>query len=376
MHAPTPPSGSPRPDPKRPRPATLRPAPARLLVATLAAALPAACIDAPADADAPRPIPNVRVIGAPGTEPGLFVTPRAIAADDHTLWVVDRSGRVQRLDPRTGRCIEFFWLSQSQRGYPTGLTVGPDAQGNPCLYLADTHEHRVLVYPVTPIDPAIIGRADLRPASAPSPRSPARVIGGFGTDPGSFTYPCDVAVLPDPAGRALRFYVSEFGGHDRVTVFDASWAPLRVIGGPGRPEDPDQPRFTRPQSLAIDHAARELLLSDSINGRVGRLTLGGDLIAWVTPAPGHDHTPLSHPRGIHAPGDGTALIAEFGGSRLRRIELASGRVLGAWGSPGREPGALAEPWDLAVLDGAVYVSEGRNGRISASPDPDLWRPRR
>ncbi|MBA4027953.1 MAG: hypothetical protein C0475_02210 [Planctomyces sp.] len=346
--------------------------------ALLAAALPTGCLDSAPEADLPAPVPGVRIIGAPGTEPGLFVTPRAIAADAHTLWVVDRSGRVQRLDPRTGRCIEFFWLTRSQRGYPTGLAVGPDAEGNPCLYLADTHEHRVLVYRVTPVDPAIIGRTDLRPAWEPTTPEPARVVGGFGTAPGQFTYPCDVAVLADHAGRAERFYVSEFGGQDRVTVFDASWAPVRVIGGPGRPEDPDQPRFTRPQSLAIDPAARELLLCDSINSRVGRLSLEGELIAWVTPRPGPEpeQAPLSHPRGIHAPGDGTALLAEFGGSRLRRLDLASGRVLGAWGAPGRQPGALAEPWDLAVLDGTVYVTEGRNGRISASGDPGLWRPRR
>ena len=91
-----------------------------------------------------------RVLGEPGREPGQYMYPRGIASAEGQLWIVDKGARVQRIDPETGRSERIFQTPKFDNGKPTGLTIAtmPGGGGGLGVYVADTHEHRILVYDV------------------------------------------------------------------------------------------------------------------------------------------------------------------------------------------------------------------------------------
>ena len=59
--------------------------------------------------------------------------------------------------------------------------------------------------------------------------------------------------------------------------------------------------------------------------------------------------------GLAPAGNGTAVVSEKGNDRVHHIDLATGEGLGAWGTAGREVGAFADPWAVAVTDGAKPI---------------------
>jgi len=292
---------------------------------------------------------TVRVLGEPGRAPGQLMYPRGIAAARGQLWVVDKGARVQRIDPATGRGERLFETPKHDNGKPTGLMLAPmpGEAGRLGLYVADTHEHRVLIYDVE-------GGSD----------EPALAFGSFGTEGGQFTYPTDIAVLTDDAGKVQRIYVSEYGGNDRVSVFSPELEFLFAFGtfGVAHEEDNAEHRvvFDRPQSIAIDPAARELIVADACNHRVGRFTLEGEHLAWFG---GGASDLFRYPYGLELLDGRMALITEFGGNRVSVLDLASGEVVRRLGEPGREAGQLASPWGAVVIGNEAFVLDSGNNRI-------------
>lgn len=330
--------------------------------------------DRPGSGETERPLAAVAMLGGPGISPGLFDTPRAIDTDGSSLWVVDKgTARVQRLEARTGRCVQWWSMPEFAKGKPCGLVIGPrpgDADGSRrALWVVDTHYQRVMVYalPAMPEPPA--ASDEPAPVFAPGlpPIEPELLtqFGGYGTGPGEFIYPTGIAILTNAAGGVQRVYISEYGGNDRVSVFDDSLKYVRSFGRAGSGATGDDVQFDRPQSLAIDARRGELIVTDARNHRVGRFTLEGALLAWyggpdeVSRAPGR----FNYPWGVLAPGDGTALITEFGNGRVQRIDLATGRSLWMSGRPGRGAGQLAGPWATAVLGERAYTLDTFNHRI-------------
>ncbi|MGD9691034.1 MAG: hypothetical protein AB7K52_11655 [Phycisphaerales bacterium] len=336
------------------------------------------------------------VWGVPGVSPGEFTTPRAIALGKVRgklkAWVVDKSGRIQRIDAASGR-FEVWWrVPNCEAGKPTGLTIapapsdlGPGASaGTPVLYVAHTHDHKVLVYALDdapaaatkspPPTPSGVEEGGLTDEAA-ALFTPARrevhppVLaswGSFGQGDGQFIYPTDVAVLTAADGKTVeRIYVGEYGDHDRISVFDAELKFLFSIGTYGASASAERVQFDRPQGLEIDEARRELVVVDSRNHRIGRFTLDGALIAWIgspeTSGPGVEQ--WRYPWGLALPGDGTALVVEFGNNRLHRVELATGRTLGTVGGAGRSEGLFAQPWAVAVSEGTAFVVDAGNHRV-------------
>jgi ABC-type Fe3+ transport system permease subunit/DNA-binding beta-propeller fold protein YncE len=360
---------------------TWRSGAAPLLV--LAAALLCAGCDAGPQGEA---VPHViRLIGSSGRGPGEFLYPRAIGFDgDGNLYAADRTGRVQHLSPE-GRPLGTLQLPMTEKGYPTGLAVGPDGK----LYVADTHYHRVLVY-------EHVGRG-----AAPAPESPramseagaaprptwrlAREFGSFGTGDGQFIYPTHVAFAADDnvgrgaapapespramseAGAAprptFRIYVSEYGGNDRVSIFTPEGTFVKSFGRSGSGEG----EFSRPEALAVDPRRRVLYVADACNHRIARYTLEGELIGYfgsVGQGPGE----LRYPYGLALLADGTLVACEYGNNRLQFFG-ADGRSLKCLGRAGRAPGELAYPWGVAAgPDGNVYVVDAGNNRVQ------VWRP--
>lgn len=301
-----------------------------------------------------------RILGEPGRLPGQFMYPRGIAAGQGQLWVVDKGARLQRLDTESGRADVLFTTPKFDQGKPTGLTVAPlpaHLGGGTGLYVADTHEHRVLIY-------------DAQSDSG----EPIATFGSYGTGDGQFTYPTDIAVLVGEDGSAHRFYVSEYGGHDRVSIFDEDFTFLSSFGSFGVASEapPGEVVFDRPQSIAIDHEAGELIVADACNHRVGRFTLEGEPIAWVTGEEAGGQR-LNYPYGIEILEGQEALIAEYGGNRIRHMHLETGVTLGIYGEGGRETGQLASPWGVAVVGAEAFVLDSGNNRIQVmrSPAPAL-----
>jgi ABC-type Fe3+ transport system permease subunit/DNA-binding beta-propeller fold protein YncE len=265
--------------------------------------------------------------GQSGRGPGEFVYPRAIAYDGDGFFVVDRAGRVQRLDS-TGRFITGWQMPKFERGKPVGLTVGPD--GN--LWVPDTHYNRVIVF-----DPS--GKV-------------VREFGSFGEGPGQFILPTDIAF-----DRDGLVYVAEYGGNDRVQVFDQQGRFVRAFGRIGRGLD----ELARPQSILVRDD--ELFIADSCNHRISVWSLDGRHLrnlGRVGSAPGE----FRFPYGLDLDREGKLVVCEFGNNRVQRIDPRDGTPLGVWGRPGRAPGELVTPWAVAVDNaGRIVTVDGGNNRL-------------
>lgn len=317
----------------------------------------------------PRAIEGAIVLGSAGTAPGRFSTPRCIAEDGQTIWVIDRTARIQRLDPKTGRCIQWFTTPDWELGKPTGMAIGPAPAGDGAraIYVADTHYSRLLVYALPDLPAKWTPNSTDHAAEQVTPTMLGQV-GTHGSGAGEFIYPSCVAVLTTADGRGVdRIYVGEFGGNDRVQIFDRTLKQVGSFGSLGAGDRPTEIQFNRPQGLQIDAKRGEVIVADSINNRLGRFTLDGHLKGWIgSPEhPGREAGRFFHPRGMFEMPDGTLLVTEFGNNRIQRIDPSNGRSLGVWGKAGGKPGELAEPWAMTVLDGRVYVVEGRNNRITS-----------
>lgn len=331
------------------------------------------------------PLATLAVIGETGKLPGQFGVPRCIDNDGKTLWVVDRLARVQQFDVSTGKPLQEWRTPKYDRGKPTGITIwkGP---GTPTLLcIADTHEARILMYAVAD------AQGNRTPANEHGRPPLLATFGAFGEDLGLFIYPTDVAIVSSADGKAIeRVYVGEYGGNDRVTI----WEP---VAGPWEPKltearlAPDQPQFealrsfgsfgpgpqefNRPQSLAIwaglDAKLRtsddELIITDACNHRLGRFTMEGELKQWYGSGEGSSDAPggLSYPYGLALLSDGTALVTEFGNNRLQRIDLATGNCLGLYGVGGRAKGQLVTPWGISVMGDTAWVLDTGNARVQS-----------
>src|SRR5690606_29643150 len=183
-------------------------------------------------------------------------------------------------------------------GKPTGVTLAPGPSGETLLWIADTHYHRVLAYPAEP-------RED---NAAPEP---VLSFGQYGESDGQFVYPTDVAVLTSDDGVAERIYVGEYGGNDRVSVYDACGDFLLSFGQFGSSAEPDQIEFNRPQAAVVAQTRREVLVADACNHRIGRFTPEGQLIAWIgsPDTPGDGPGQFRYPYGLSLLDDGTLLVA-------------------------------------------------------------------
>lgn len=270
----------------------------------------------------------VSVFGGLGLADGQFSYPRAIAAaPDGCIFVVDKSGRVQRFSAE-GK-FEVSWrMPISEKGKPVGLKVHPDGR----LFVADTHYHRICIFD-----------------------RDGGWLGSFGTegrDDGQFELPTDVAF--DAAGF---IYVSEYYGNDRIT----RWTPdLRFVKSFGR-EPIEGHALSRPTGLVIDDE-QTLWVADSCNHRLVRYSLDGEVLRVIG---GHGREPgrMRYPYDLSLSPQGHLLVCEYEGNRLQWL-TKSGEPVRAWGESGRKPGELWAPWGAVYgPNGLVYVCDSLNERV-------------
>jgi hypothetical protein len=269
-----------------------------------------------------------------GTAPGQVVYPRAIcySPSDDSFFVIDRVARVQHLN-RKGEYLNGWQMPDWQIGKPVGVSVGPsvDPAAFPyCVYVPDTHYHRVMVY-------------------SPSGQL-LRQWGSLGNEKGQFIYPTDVAF--DGQGRV---FVSEYGEHDRIQVFDMAGNYQYEFGrfgnGPGE--------FSRPQSMVIDKGL--VYVTDASNHRICVFKTDGTFVRNMGSI-GSELGQFRFPYGLDIDPDGRLVVCEFGNNRVQLVDKDTGKGIKAWGSAGREPGQLAYPWAAAVdkKSRVVAVDAGNN----------------
>ena len=273
----------------------------------------------------------VRHFGSSGPGPGEFLYPRAIGvAGDSTVWVVDKTARLQHFDA-AGKHLGGFSMPESAAGKPTGLAVGPD--GN--VWVADTHYHRVVVF---------------KPDG-----EEVRRFGAYGTEPGRMVYPTDVAFAGDG-----RVFVSEYGGNDRVNIWSIEGEFLGSFGTFGA----DSGQLSRPSALAVDAARKRLYVADACNHRIAVYDLAGTLDKYIGSV-GREIGQLRYPYDVALTAGGRIVVCEYGNNRIQ-VFSPDGRGLAVLGGPGRQLGELAYPWGVAIGAGALaYIVDAGNNRIQA-----------
>jgi len=262
-----------------------------------------------------------------GVAPGEVVYPRGIAysASDDTFYVVDHTARIQHFD-HDGRPLGEWRTPSMLVESPEGLVVDPD--GN--LWAADSHLSRIIEYSHT-------GKL-------------LRIFGSYGFGPGQFVLP--TAVQFDSRGR---MFVSEYGDHDRIQVFDKKLHFLFQFGSFGRGDG----QFIRPEAMAID--GDTLYVADACNHRIDVFTTDGKWLRNI----GHCGSGLGEfrfPYGIALDNEGHLIVSEFGNSRVQLVDMKTGKGLKIWGTPGYAPGELAYPWGVICdkHDRVIVVDSGNN----------------
>ena len=178
---------------------------------------------------------RVQALGLDGTWQSTatgFNAPREIAvAPDGAVHVADTgNGRVQRRDPGTGAWTTLVAGLSS----PAGVAATSDA-----VYVADTGANRVLRV------------AGATPTPLPAP-------------PGGLQRPTGLAAA------AGAVYVSDTAG-DRVLRFNEAAGTWDVLGEGGTGAG----QFIAPHGLALDAGATTLVVADTGNDRLQRITLSG-----------------------------------------------------------------------------------------------------
>ena len=289
----------------------------------------------PIACDVPPPAPQkgviVRVIGKRGTAPGELAYPRAIAAarDGSAYYVVDKMGRIQKLD-RDLHVRAVVRTPEIERGKPTGLYVAKNGE----LWVSDTHYARVLVY-----SPDLVL---------------LRAWGLPGAEPGRFLFLRDAKEVGD--GRIL---CADYGDDvarvelfSREATFEKQFGTFGVHAG----------EFQRPMKVAVDLERKELWVADSVNHRLQVLDMDGKPKAVIGRL-GDEPGCLKYPYDVVLDEKGRAWVAEFGNHRIQVFDR-EGHSLATWGKAGRGDGEIGYPWGLALEpDGRLLVIDSGNDRL-------------
>lgn len=271
----------------------------------------------------------VAIFGGVGRGPGEFSYPRAITAEPHgSIFVVDKSGRVQRFAP-TGTFEAEWTMPDTEAGKPVGLAVHPDGR----IFIADTHYHRVMVYDR---NGHLLSR-----------------FGEEGAGPGQFQLPTDIAFDADGV-----IYVAEYEGNDRITKWSPDLKYMAAIGD----QEIEGVRLRRPAGIDFDREG-VLWVADACNHRIVAFDRGGKVLK-VFGHFGKGAGALDYPYDLHVtPDDQMVMVCEYGSSRLQWFRK-DGTFVKAWGSPGREPGQLWAPWGATYgPEGRVFVVDSLNSRV-------------
>lgn len=271
----------------------------------------------------------VQCWGIQGVQPGEINRPRAIQAlEDGTLFVIDRSGRIQRFTPQ-GDYIAGWRFPDWQDGTPTSVSMDPEGR----LVIANTHYSCVLVYE--------------REGTL------ARQFGERGDAPGAMFLPTDAVAADD----GTIFVLEREPWKDKVLVY----GPGGVFQGEWGASGDGDGQFVRPMAITIAGDGT-IWIADSCNHRLLAFDAKGSFIKAIGEY-GKAAGQLNYPYDLALGPNGELVVAEYGNNRIQILD-AEGRSLGLIGGPGVMPGEFGSPWGVEVgAQGTIWVADTLNNRI-------------
>ncbi|MCX5691876.1 MAG: hypothetical protein NTV94_19140 [Planctomycetota bacterium] len=127
--------------------------------------------------------------------------------------------------------------------------------------------------------------------------------------------------------------------------------------------------------MVIDLRQQELIVADACNHRLGRFTLDGALISWISSpdSAGKELGHFNYPYGLCLLDDRTILVAEYGNNRIQQVNLDTGQGIRVFVQAGRDTGQLAIPWGIAAVGNEAYVLDSGNNRVMGFDAPTRAR---
>ena len=265
--------------------------------------------------------------------PGFFKVPKGAIAGEASAVAVNSKGHIflfQRTKPMLaeydGKGNFIQSIGDGLFAHPHGLRI--DANDN--LWTTDDGNHLVLK-----LDPS--GNVLL-------------VLGRINTGAEAnwlFNKPADVAFAKNG-----DIYVADGYGNSRVVKFDRDGNFIKAWGkyGTGIGE------FNLPHSVAVDDRGR-VYVGDRENQRIQIFDSDGKFIQqW---------TGIGYPYGLMITPDQHVWVADGGYDRIVELDQ-NGKILGAFGEPGHQPGQMAWAHFMAMgPDQSIYVADVLNWRFQA-----------
>ena len=253
----------------------------------------------------------------------------AAVSPNGDVYVADTSNhRIIKFDD-DGQPLLAFGSEGSGRGqlyYPNAVTVGLDRDGRTRVFVADTHNSRIVVFTEA-------GRY-------------VRSFGTFGGGDGQYNYPGSIVF----AGDRLIVADTRNGRVAEVTT-EGRW-----LGSGNCSDCPDGP-FVVPLGIAyrpLESGRREYYVTDEYTGRVHVLNGALDF-KRVFGVKGVDEGELAYPDDIAVAKDGTSYVADsgIGAERISAFD-ANGTFLFSFSWTGAEN--FVSPHGVALdPDGHLYV---------------------
>ena len=301
--------------------------------------------------------------------------PRGIALDSSgNLYIADLTSRVRKVDATTGNISTVVGVAggfggdggaatSARLNSPRGVAV--DGSGN--LYIADTGNHR-------------IRKVDTSGNISTTAGAGASGDGGAATS----------ATLSFPEGVALdgsgNLYIADSFNH-RIRKVDAATGNISTVAGTGISGFSSDggaatsATLSFPEGVVLDGSGN-LYIADAANNRIRKVDATTGNISTVagtgTAGSGGDGgtataATLNRPSGVALDGVGNLYIAEYFGSRIRKVDAATGNIstvagtgtFGFGGDGGAATSAtLSYPFGVALDSaGNLYIADAFNHRI-------------
>ncbi|WP_449601183.1 RCC1 domain-containing protein [Paenibacillus sp. Marseille-Q9583] len=315
-----------------------------------------------------------------GTNPGEFGYPVGVATDSlGNVYVADYdNNRIQKLDISTGLWVEWgkgggaAGSALGEFNSPTGIAV--DNSGN--IYVADKLNHRIQKWD------AVTGKWK---KWGKEYNGKYVIDNGWGTAPGEFRIPSDVAVDQDG-----NVYVADTT-NQRLQMLDAATGKWIIFGKNGQRTGSQLGEFNQPTGVAVDSKGN-VYVADRDNHRIQKVKIeknrvednGGNVTYDYTTkwsewkkeggGPGSNLGEFDEPNGVEADNQGNVYVADSNNHRIQKLNIASNKWT-KWGKEydgpdlpnngyGSELGEFDYPTGVAIdRMGNVYVADFGNHRI-------------
>ncbi len=276
-----------------------------------------------------------------GAEPGMkaFSKPGALAMSAQgLLYVADRGASQFREMDLNGHTLGAFGRAGSGEGQFKSLNAL--ACWNDQLYIADTDNHRVVVF--------ALSRQNYPPAVTPTPtvRFQAALKNLWNVDADR------LALLSD----------------GRLAAYSAKTGTITLLDSDGKPSDtlPLKTKLGVRSDIALTvDAAGNYFIADRGNNRILKCDASGNRLAEIGKSASmfkSGQGDLSAPQGLFVNKQGTIFVADTGNSRFQAFN-DQGLFLYAGGQKGKELGQLKTPVSVAWDNDKIYIADVDNHKV-------------